>query len=130
MISFSALNLDGTSNYAELVSESNMWVFYNRETGEKEEHDVAKWDLKGWLQEAERATIHLEDVILVILPQGRVVAFDSFMGTVMYDRWTQEQIVAVVTLALLGDEIPQAASLYEIAEPLFDDWPQGCRCIP
>jgi len=79
--------------------------------------------------------ITLEDARLIATYDGLVwntTLLDNHSGLSQRVEWNNDQLWAVVTLALGDDELEPtlAKHLYEIAEPLFTNLPGALRIIP
>lgn len=85
--------------------------------------DALPWYLKRYT----RFTLWLEDLIITSPTHGKVIAFDSYTGTVQRADWTVEQACAIIQLAIVGHG---PADLYQIAEAAIVGWANECRPIP
>lgn len=79
-----------------------------------------------------RFTVYLEDTIVVSPKPGFVVCFDAVTAIRWQSPhfWTTDEIIAILSLALSGDEIPEAAQFYKEVEKLLESCPRECRPIP
>lgn len=81
----------------------------------------------------ERIALYLEDLTMSVHVNEdmyRVVAFDVFSGNLKVADCTKDQVIAILALAIGGDEIENAEKYYEIAETAIAGWPNECRPIP
>ena len=74
----------------------------------------------------ERIALYLEDLTMSVhaVDTGySVVAFDVTSGAFKVADWSLDQVIAVLALALGGDEIDGSEDYYEVAEKAIKGWP-------
>ena len=155
MISFEVQGIAGTTYYAEY--QDNNFLYRSFRTDEILSQEAAYQKLSDPIDAGfRRISVHLEDTILVFphadgdkvpyefengvagcyangvfCPMYRhVAAFDVLTGTSHHGTMKNEEIKAVLKLAFLSDEIPDAVEMYKIAEAAIVGWPNEIRPIP
>lgn len=61
---------------------------------------------------------------------ARLVVTDLVSGAAQAKNCSEEQFAAIIFLAIVGDEHPQSAAMYEIAAPIADLFDKEFRPIP
>ena len=113
--------------------EGGVWKLAEHEVNHVTMARIAHQFYAEGMHEPHRFTLVLEDTIIVRLLEfghGNVIAFDMMTGTYHNTDLDDDQVCALLQLAIGGDEVPRAEEYYELlAKPLWN-WPKECRPVP